>query len=306
MRGEQGEPVELTIVHEGETQPVRLQVVRATIDIPSVLGDRQNEDGTWDYRLSRDPRIGYLRIVNFGEKTAAELAVAIEAVCGQGVGAMALDLRDNAGGLLTAAVATCELFLPQGLTIVSIRGRDEALAEVFTSAGPGMVTDLPIAILINGYTASASEIVAACLQDHGRAVVVGARTWGKGTVQHVIPIEAGRSFLKLTTASYWRPSGRNIHRLSQSTNGEWGVLPDEGLGVEVSAEYENKLREHRSYRDLPGAAAPANVAAEPSAVADVALNRAVEYLQDVLTARPHGRPPVATGSARPSGQTHPH
>jgi carboxyl-terminal processing protease len=294
MRGKKGEPVELTIVHEGETRPVRLRIVRDTIDIPSVLGDRQSQDGTWDYRLARDRRIGYLRMVNFGEKTAEELAAAIETVLGQGVRAMAIDLRDNAGGLLTAAVATCELFLPPGLTIVSIRGRDEALEEVFTSSGPGMVTSLPLAILVNGYTASASEIVAACLQDHGRAVIVGARTWGKGTVQHVIPIEAGRSILKLTTASYWRPNGRNIHRLKQSGNGAWGVLPDEGFGVEVSEAYQNRLRAYRSRRDLPRKAAPANVTTESPAVADVALNRAVEYLQDVLTARS----PVPTAARR--------
>ena len=109
----------------------------------------------------------------------------------EGVRGLVLDLRDNAGGLLEAAVATCELFLPQGLTIVSIRGRHRVLEEVFTSSGPALITDLPMVALVNRYTASAAEIVAACLQDHGLAQVVGQRTWGKGTVQRVLPIEGG-------------------------------------------------------------------------------------------------------------------
>ena len=126
------------------------------------------------------------------------LQAALDAVRADSVQGLILDLRDNAGGLLPAAVETCDLFLPKGCLIVSIRGRHPGLEDVHESTGQGVVLDLPIVVLVNRYSASASEIVAACLQDHQRAVIVGQRTWGKGTVQHVIPIESGR-FSKIQT-----------------------------------------------------------------------------------------------------------
>ena len=110
--------------------------------------------------------------------------------------------------------------------------------------------NIPIVVLVNGYTASASEIVAACLQDHGRATVIGERTWGKGTVQNVIKIEGGRAALKLTTASYWRPSGKNIHRVAgASPDDEWGVRPDEGYEVTLTTEEADHVRRDRRERD---------------------------------------------------------
>lgn len=249
MRGKQGEPIELTLLHRGEDQPVRKRIVRDTIRIPSVLGDFRRPDGSWDYRLARNPRVGYLRIINFGERTSEELRSALETLRARSVAALVLDLRDNAGGLLPAAVETCDLFLPEGRVIVSIRGRHPGMEDVRESTGRGGFLDLPIVVLVNRYTASASEIVAACLQDHQRAVVAGERTWGKGTVQHVIPIESGRSILKLTAATYWRPSGKNIHRLNDDDSGQWGVQPDPGMALPLSEEQRMAIRERRNLRD---------------------------------------------------------
>ena len=109
---------------------------------------------------------------------------------------------------------------------------------------------MPIAVLVNKYSASASEIVAACLQDHGRAVVGGRRTWGKGTVQNVITLEMGKSLLKLTTATYWRPNGQNIHRgRNTEEDALWGVMPDDGFDVELTREQEEQIARQRRQRD---------------------------------------------------------
>jgi len=300
MRGVVGTTVVLSVLHPGDEEPVDYTIERATINLPSVLGDRPLEDGSWDFRLEQDPRIGYVRVVSFGRKTAGELEDALEVLKEQGAEALLLELRDNSGGQLDAAVDVCRLFIKRGQEIVSIRGRNQRLEDEFAALEDGPYLDWPMAVLVNDQTASASEIVAACLQDHGRAVIVGTRTFGKGTVQHLIKIESGKSLLKLTAAKYWRPSNKNIHR-NRGKNpdtevDEWGVIPDEGFRVELTEEQLRRRYEDRSQRDLfgePEDEKPADAneqaggkdAAEdekPKAAegpADPQLQRAVEELQ---------------------------
>lgn len=280
IRGSVGEPVELTILHEGDTKPVSITVLRAIIDTPSVLGDARDENGQWDFRLAADRRIGYLRIVNFGSKTADEFAAALQEVVDQNVEALLLDVRDNLGGALDAAVNACDQFLSEGQQIVSIRGRHASVDETYIASGDGPYRKIPLAILANGNSASSSEILAACLQDHGRAVLIGERTYGKGTVQHIIYTESGRSLLKLTAASYHRPSGKNIHRRSQDTpeTEDWGVVPDPGFLVPLSEEQQKQRIEVRRQRDKFGAEL-----ASGETVLDPQLQRAVEYLQTKIT-----------------------
>src|SRR5262249_3731625 len=160
-----------------------------------------------------------------------------------------IDMRDNPGGLLQSAEQICDLFLPADALIVSTRGRQ---GERFTASGAGPYPRLPLVVLVNENSASASEIVAACLQDHGRATIVGQRTYGKGTVQKVVPVEGGKSLLKLTTASYWRPSGKNIQRSASSKEEEdWGVRPDEGCGVTMDDKQSETWIRLRRLRDAP-------------------------------------------------------
>ena len=143
---------------------------------------------------------------------------------------LVLDLRFNPGGLLRSAIEVCNLFISSG-RIVSTKGRNTP-EHVWDAQGNAIFEGVPMVILVNHYSASASEIVSACLQDHKRAVVMGERTWGKGSVQNIIELEDGRSALKLTTAAYKRPSGKNIHRFPDSKDkDEWGVMPD--LGYEL-------------------------------------------------------------------------
>jgi len=287
IRGKPGEPVRLTILHPGEQSPIDVEMLRAIIPIESVLGDGRRTDGGWDFQLQDDPRITYIRLINFGENTVTELS---EVLQGRQTEALILDLRDNAGGLLDAAVGTCNLFLDEG-TIVTIRGRDGEVQRTFEADGsPLLPSDLPVVVLVNHFSASASEIVAACLQDHKRAKIIGQRSWGKGTVQNVIQIEAGRAALKLTTASYWRPSGKNIHRLKEATDeDEWGVRPDPGFEVTLTDEQADGIRKRRRDKDIGAASKPAPGAAqnkdasEPAEPAgDPQLQKALEYLQPQL------------------------
>lgn len=232
MRGAPGTDVQLLIKPYDKDASRNVTLSRAKIPIRAVLGDTRNADGTWEFLLEEDHRIGYVRLVNFGETTVMELKETLIDVVDR-VDALILDIRQNPGGLLTAAVGVCDLFLPAGQAVVSIKGRDGVIkSNQETDSAAIVPADMPIVVLVDRYSASASEIVAACLQDHGRVKVAGQRTWGKGTVQRVLALEGGRSALKLTTATYWRPSGENIHRHKQDPDdGDWGVRPDADLEV---------------------------------------------------------------------------
>jgi len=250
IKGQVGTTVKLSILHAGETVPVDITIQRELIPTESVYGDVRDEDGKWVFHLLEKPNIGYIRVHNFGERTAREMEAALESFSqpGQGVEGLILDLRGNAGGLLNVAIEVCDQFLDEG-TIVSTKGRnnqDRAPPDVATK-GVKISPDIPLVVLVDKFSASASEIVAACLQDNHRAVVAGQRSWGKGTVQNIIKLEGGRSALRLTVARYSRPSGKNIHKSANAKDtDEWGVSPDSGLEVNLTnEELENWVRGRR-------------------------------------------------------------
>lgn len=289
LRGKPGEPVTISIARQGEPEPLAFKLVRARIKVDSVLGDVRESDGTWNYFLPGSDKVGYLRINSFGESTVEELDGALAWLKARDCKGAILDMRNNPGGLLDAAEQVCDLFLPRGAVIVTTRGRDERIRKEAIATGDGQYQQLPLVILVNDKSASAAEIVAACLQDHGRAAVVGTRTWGKGTVQNMIPLEGGRSLLKLTIANYWRPSGKNIHRLESSQDGdEWGVRPNPGMEVKLGDKELAELVERRRARDVVPAQrlSPGDPAAAGSAVSpvefDPQLKRAVEVLDAEL------------------------
>ena len=248
MRGDPGSKLTLSILHAGETTPVDIELERAIIPIASVMGDIRNPDGTWRLTLEDQPDLGYLRIVSFGENTADELRETLNSL--SSIDGLIIDLRGNGGGLLNAAIAVCDLFIDQG-KIVSIRGRDKKNWRDYSATKQATICrELPLVVLVDGYSASASEITAACLQDHHRAIIVGTRSWGKGTVQNVMPFEGGRSALKLTVATYWRPSEKNIHRDVDATEDDpWGVSPNPGYEVDVDEETMMKIFRLRRQRD---------------------------------------------------------
>ncbi|MCE9630833.1 MAG: S41 family peptidase [Planctomycetia bacterium] len=243
---------------DGERRDVTL--VREVIKTESVLGDRRLPDGGWEWMIEGAPGIALVRITTFGERTAGELKAATDAIAATGiVRGLVLDLRGNPGGLLSAAVDVCDLFLDEGV-IVHTRGRRtsgssaEAASLDTRRASPGTtLPDVPLMVLVDGLTASAAEIVAGCLQDAGRAAIIGSRTFGKGTVQAILPLSDDRGLLKLTTSEYLRPSRVNIHRRSgDDDDGAWGVSPDPGYEVAPPAEAVTRLHAWRRFRDASG------------------------------------------------------
>jgi carboxyl-terminal processing protease len=264
-------------------------LVREVVAVESVQGDRRRPDGSWDWMLEGEPGVAYLRIGSFGERTAAELAAALEAIAAvENLRGLVLDLRGNPGGLLQASVEVCDQFLDEGV-IVSTRGRrdpggGETVLDERRAAAGQTLAGVPLVVLADGLTASAAEIVAACLQDAGRAVVAGSRTFGKGTVQSLLPLSDGRGLLKLTTSEYLRPSRENIDRRPGAGDDEtWGVRPDLGYELTPTAEAAEQLREWRRRRDVVpprngGAVAAAD--ATPPREIDAVLAKGLERFDD--------------------------
>jgi carboxyl-terminal processing protease len=259
VKGPSGTSVTFTVERRGEDELLEVTVVRALIEVESIKGYGRRADGSWDYMIPDTPRIGYVRIADkFGAKTYDELAKALKAVHDQNAAGLVLDLRNNPGGRLDAAEKICNLFLPRDKIILTTRDRKGRIRSKFLSDGSGPYQKIPLAILINKNSASASEIVAGCLKDQGRAITVGERSYGKGTVQRLFDVDGGRSMLKLTTASFWTPSERQIHR-SRDNGGEerdgadesveWGILPSDGYEVVLDDKAVFRLLRHFDTQD---------------------------------------------------------
>jgi carboxyl-terminal processing protease len=199
MRGPKGTKVTITIVREGTREPFDVALVREVIQVQSI---RSQEI---------EPGIGYIRIRQFQERTAPDLVASVEKFDKAGkLAGLIVDVRNNPGGLLSAAVEVSEEFLGDGKLIVYTEGRVRNQNMRFTAHARRAITEVPMVVLVNQGSASASEIVAGAIQDHGRGVVIGQQTFGKGSVQTIIPLADG-SGLRLTTARYFTPKGRSIH-----------------------------------------------------------------------------------------------
>jgi carboxyl-terminal processing protease len=246
LMGRPGTDVKLTVLHEGSEDPETISVSRAIIEVPTVVGDSRKPDDQWDLMLDKEKKIGYVRVATFSQNTADELKKALDQLREEGAKGLILDLRDDPGGLLSTAVEISDLFLDQG-EIVSTKGRNTPPRHYYAEKNAAY-ENLPLAVIINQNSASASEILAAALQDHKRAVIVGQRSYGKGSVQNIIDLDGGKSVLKLTVASYYRPSGENIHRFKNAkTTDKWGVSPDKGAEVKLpNSEF---IRWFRARRD---------------------------------------------------------
>ena len=203
MRGKKGDPIDITIVRTGEPKPLDIHIVRDIIKIESVYTKTIGDD------------ILYVRVTSFDKKVVEGVAKALKKSEATTKGII-LDLRNNPGGLLDQAVGLVDIFVDEGI-VVSQKGRDTRENETFNAKKETTLTKVPLVVLVNGGSASASEIVAGALQDHKRAVVLGTKTFGKGSVQVILPITATDA-IKLTVARYYLPSGRTIQAV--------GVTPD--------------------------------------------------------------------------------
>ena len=262
LRGAEDEPVTLTILSKGQEKPRDVDLVRAIVHIDTVLGDTRQPDGTWNYRLEAHPHIAYLRIDSFGDQTGEEMRRVVAQQIDTGAAGLILDVRDNPGGLLPAAIDICDLFVDPNCPpppvsiqtpvvpglIVTTRNRHGHILREYFAHSDGTINSLPMVVLVNGESASASEIVAGCLQDHQKAIIVGERSFGKGTVQELLDLHPDQGLLKLTTASYWRPSGRDINRRDDVD--QWGVSPNEGCQVPLEEQERTDWRIARRMRDV--------------------------------------------------------
>ncbi|MEX0600283.1 MAG: S41 family peptidase [Rhodothermales bacterium] len=218
LRGEPGTVVELTIEREGEPQPLHFVLTRERERLKNVA-----HDGYVDLASG----IGYIKLDRFARGAEDEVRSALQDLRESGsLNGLIIDLRDNPGGLLDAAVAISQIFVPQGSVIVSTRGRRPETERVYRSKLPPVAPDLPLAVLVNDLTASASEIVAGAFQDLDRAVIVGTTSFGKGLVQIIKPLPYNTS-LKLTTSKYYTPSGRSIQSIDYGRHdGRQTAVPD--------------------------------------------------------------------------------
>ena len=226
MRGKPGSKVTITVAREGWSEPKDVELVREQIRVQSV---RAHDLGGG---------IAYIKLRQFQEQSPGDMATALEKAAKAGMKALVLDLRNNPGGLLTAAVEVTEEFVDDGKLVVYTEGRVRNQNMRFSAHAKKSYPNLPMVVLVNQGSASASEIVAGALQDWGRAIVVGTPTFGKGSVQTIIPLSDG-SGLRLTTAKYYTPKGRSIHGK--------GIAPD--IVVELPKEKDGAPRERQPALD---------------------------------------------------------
>ena len=293
LQGRPGTSVKLTVLHPDAKKTETLAIERAMIEQPSVLADGRKADDSWDFLLDKDKKIGYVRIAGFYKDTADDFKKALEELKAQGMKGLVVDLRNDPGGLLAAAVEISDLFVESG-RIVSTKGRntkersyDAEKGGIYDAPDDHPEQGVPIAILVNEHSASASEILAASLQDHHRAKIIGARTYGKGSVQSLIELDEGDSALKLTVATYWRPSGKNIHKFKNAKEtDDWGVKPDAGYEVKMTPDEADAWYYARRDRDLISSHNPAKPKdgkdGKPEAArpfVDKALDKALEYVR---------------------------
>ena len=277
--GKPGTRIKLMVEREGNAKPIEYTLIRGTIEVESVLGAKRGAKDAWDYVIDPENRICYVRLTQFSENSYAELEKIMKQLSKDGVKGFILDLRFNPGGLLDSSIKISDLFMDDGM-IVSIRHRDGTETSYVGRSEGGYLT-FPMVCLINSGSASASEIVSACLQDHGRAIVMGSRSFGKGSVQTIHGFD-NNSILKLTTATFWRPSGRNLNKASTSSKDtdEWGVTPNKGFELKLTKKEENELFDHlRELEIIRSGAPPAPGTAVKTEFRDRQLDMALEYLR---------------------------
>ncbi len=248
LPGKPGTLVKLLVRRPDGTERT-VEVARKQIETRSVKGITRDADD-WQYMLDPQSRIGYMRISQFNDRTTEQLDAAVARMRGHGLSGLVLDLRGNGGGSLDTAVRVADRFLSSG-AIVSLKGRDDRGQTWDATASPEDV-EVPLVVLVDQGSASASEVVAGALQDHKRAKLIGTRTYGKGSVQEVRSLPDGAGMVKMTTARYYLPSGRTVAR--KPGDPRWGVDPDSGFHVPMSeAELVANMQARRARDAVEGA-----------------------------------------------------
>jgi carboxyl-terminal processing protease len=299
VKGKEGSEVKLR-VRRVTGQELDFSLQRQQITVPTVKGYRRAMDGSWEWFASEDPKIAYIRVTQFTGETYGKLRAAISEASGKGMKGLIMDLRFNPGGRLESAGQILDMFIEKGV-LVSTKGRSRPEDTLFAT-GKDVLPYFPMIVLINGSSASASEIVAGSLMDHKRAIVMGSRSYGKGSVQELVRLDQKSGELKLTVAYYYLPSGRLVHRKRDAT--DWGVVPQ--IAVPVDTATEQKVMRDRYEQELyrrpllPGTAPATSPATSPStAVVDQQLQRAVDTMVAILLLQ-NGKMEPIPGATQPS------
>jgi carboxyl-terminal processing protease len=244
IKGPLGSEVRLTVKHL-DGQEVELKMSRQEIVLPTVMGYRRDAKNNWDYWVSQNPKIAYVRITQFTNDTFTELKKSLDQLLGQGMQGLILDLRFNPGGRLDQAKQVVNLFIRDGIIVVT-KGlhRSEEIARA--SPDQALTQNFKMIVLVNEHSASAAEIVAGSLKDNRRALILGTRTYGKGSVQEIIPLDQDEGELKLTVAYYYLPSGRLVHRKKGAT--DWGVEPQ--IHIPMTEKEEAQVLQQQGQEEL--------------------------------------------------------
>ncbi len=250
ITGPRGTPVTLTIRRDGKE--IEFPLVREVVKIQSVKGWDRTPDGAWNFWKDKENGIAYIRITNFQRNTAEDLTNVMSELLPHGVKGLMLDLRGNPGGLLDSAWQVSSMFLDKGSPVVSTKGRNQNEDQTLNASSDGPYSNIPMVVMVDQASASASEIVSGALRDDGRAMVVGERTFGKFSVQNLIPLSSSNAKLKITTARYYLPSGASLHR--EPTSKEWGVEPQ--IKVPLVRWERFNLWDMRRSADMIGAVKP--------------------------------------------------
>jgi carboxyl-terminal processing protease len=285
IKGKVGTPVTLRVRHT-TGEEVDLTMNREEVVMGTVKGFKRKPDTNWDWYVSNDPKVGYIRLTQFTDGTADRVREALagngkgwKGMLAEGMKGLILDLRFNPGGRLDQAVKLVDLFVEKGV-IVSTKGRNRP-EDIKTAESAGTLSYFPMIVLVNEHSASASEIVAGSLMDNQRALVIGERTYGKGSVQELINLDGNQGELKLTVAYYYLPSGRLVHRKKDAT--DWGVQPQIAVPMDEPTEKKvmQELDQHEHF--LPpvpkrSATQPTTATTTQAVSVDVQLQRAVETM----------------------------
>jgi carboxyl-terminal processing protease len=286
ISGPIGSQITLTVRHY-DGKEAAYTLTREEIDEPTVKGYQRKQDQSWDYYLCDDPKIAYIQLTQFTGSSYKELRTVFEQLLKEGMKGTILDLRFNPGGQLDQAEEIINMLVDKGQTIVTTRGlhrpEQRRIADGENPLQPAGAKKFPLMILVNEHSASAAEIVSGSLMDNRRAVVIGERTYGKGSVQEVIPLDEQGGELKLTVAYYYLPSGRLVHRKKGAT--DWGVIPQ--IHVPMDSAQQEKVLEDRDAqemfrRPLPKTTTAAVPGATTQPLADVQLQAAINTMLGVL------------------------
>ncbi|MBY0228721.1 MAG: S41 family peptidase, partial [Gemmataceae bacterium] len=281
--GAAGSKVKLTIRREGEKRPLEVELTRGRVEPETVLGVKRKASADWDFMIDARNRIGYIRMPSFGRATMKELRDAAKALEGQGMKALVLDLRGNLGGLLNVSVEVGGLFVGDAV-VASLKPR-VGKGSVFRGKKEGALLGFPMACLVDRNTAAGGEMVAAALQDHGRARLFGERTWGLASVRSVKDVdgELKGQFL-MTTSYFYRPNGKNLNKSATAGKQDeaWGVVPDQA--VTMARSERTRLGDHQAaMARIEGAAARA----KPNRpdIKDRQLDAALDWLRGQVKGR---------------------